>query len=253
MGYKFKPNNTYFKEIDSEYKAYILGLIYADGSIIPAKNGRQHKLSVSLQEEDAYILEKLSKDIINREVIIRHPPSIKSRGWKKRATVVISSDEIGETLISYGCNINKSRVGMTFPLLRNDLIHHFIRGFMDGDGCITLGKRNYKYKRKRTWKVKNAHLESYRLRLAFTSTDAHFLGEIVKYLPTDKYKMNRKQRKQFVYTLWIERQKEVLQCLDYIYKDAHYFLKRKYEKLIEFKKTIKSLAEGIPSEGLETT
>ena len=52
MGYVYKIDETYFDKIDTEYKAYILGLIYADGCIKQPKGNRQKQLSIVLQEED---------------------------------------------------------------------------------------------------------------------------------------------------------------------------------------------------------
>ena len=56
-----------------------------------------------------------------------------------------------------------------------------------------------------------------------------------------------------VYTLWIENTEDVLNCFNYLYKNANFFLKRKFDKLEEFNMTIKSEAEDTSSERLETT
>lgn len=253
MGYKYKPNHEYFHKIDSEYKSYILGLLYADGSIYQPKGNRQLKLHISLQDGDGYILDKFAKEVINREVINYLPPSVAKNNWKSRNTVTIISNILCSKLIEYGCNINKSTVGMSFPTLNKQMIPHFIRGFMDGDGCITIGKIKYSYIRKKSYKIKNPHSDNYRIRLAFTSTDKKFLEELVKYLPIEKYLIEEKLRKQMVYTLWIGRKQDVQNCINYLYKDANFFMKRKYDKVLEFNKIIKSQAEDISSEGLETT
>ena len=56
-------NYSYFKNIDTEYKAYILGFIFADGSILTNIAGnRENTITVSIQKEDSYILTKLLKD-----------------------------------------------------------------------------------------------------------------------------------------------------------------------------------------------
>ena len=41
MGYKYKVNHNYFNLIDTEYKAYILGFIYADGCISQPSGNRK--------------------------------------------------------------------------------------------------------------------------------------------------------------------------------------------------------------------
>lgn len=253
MGYKYKVDHEYFDEIDTEYKAYILGLIYADGSVSQPKGNRQMKLAIALQEEDGYIMEKFAQDACGGQQKVQNPPSVAKMGWKKRSVVTVTSDRIGLKLISYGCNINKSRVGMKFPPLRNDLVRHFVRGFLDGDGSIINQEIRYNYKRKTNQIRRGGHIQRRKLRIAFCSTDKAFLQEVAKQIRVRKIYMGEKPRTQMIYILWIEGQEDTRLAIDYMYSDANYFLKRKYDKVIEFNKTIKSQAEGIPFEGLETT
>ena len=255
MGYKYKTNHTYFDKIDSEEKAYLLGLIYSDGTISPKDGNRQHRITIALQEEDGYIFDNFS-ELTSKPPDYRYPPSYKKKGWKPQASFRVTSNNIGETLIKYGCNINKSRVGMDFPtkFIPEKYMNHFIRGFMDGDGSIIIKKRNYKYIRKTKHFLKNAHTENkdYMLKLAFCSTDLEFLKELGKILNVKLY-IRSKLRKQMVYTAWIERKDEVQKVLKYIYKDATVYFKRKYNKIEEFNMLIKSPAIDTSIEGLETT
>jgi hypothetical protein len=142
---------------------------------------------------------------------------------------------------------------MKFPELPEEMYKHFIRGFMDGDGCITIKKINYKYVRKTTWKLSNAHEQTYKLKIGFCSTDKKFLEDLAEKLNLDKIYMSKRMRKQYIYTLWIERKSEVDKVLEYLYRDATVYFKRKFNKVIEYNKIIKSQAEGTPFEGLETT
>lgn len=253
MGYKYQVNHEYFHDINNEYKAYILGFIYADGSIIQPKGNRQLKLTIAIQEEDGYILNKLAKEAGGKDVSKSFSPSSQIKGWKPKAVLEINSNILGNKLISYGCNINKSKIGMEFPSLCSELIPHFIRGFLDGDGSILIKKLTYKYKRKTDWKVKNAHKQRYKMVIAFASTDKIFLEKITEYLPSKKFYISSRLRKQMVYTLWIENTEDVLNCFNYLYQNANFFLKRKFDKLEEFNMTIKSEAEDTSSERLETT
>lgn len=253
MGYKYKVDHEYFKKIDSEYKAYILGFIYADGCISQPVGNRKLNFRIGVQEEDSYILNKLSIDAAGGQMHTVRTPSSISRGYKPQICVNIVSNILGQDLIDLGCGIRKSREGMKFPNIDTDMIPHFIRGFMDGDGSVVLKPLSYKYKRKTTWSTPNAHVQQYKLRVAFCSTDLKFLENIFGWLPIKKSYIARKQRTQTVYILWIENSQDVYDCLNYLYKDATYFLKRKRDKFEEFNKTIKSQAEDTSSEGLETT
>lgn len=253
MGYKYKVDHDYFKKIDSEYKAYILGLIYADGTVIQSVGNRQMYVRIDIQEEDGYVLIPFAKYAGGRDISIIHRPSSIINNWKKKAQITITSDTLCRDLIKYGCNINKSRVGMIFPELDNEMISHFIRGFLDGDGSIIIRKLGYKYKRKTTHLLPKNHVQQYKLKIAFSSTDKNFLEKIVEHLPTKKSYIAQKRRKMIIYTLWIENKEDVNNSLLYLYKNANYFLKRKHDKLEEFNKTIKSEAVDTSTERLETT
>jgi hypothetical protein len=253
MGYKYQVDHEYFRQIDSEYKSYILGLLYADGTVIQPIGNRQMYVRIDLQEEDRYILEKFAREAGGREVSIIHRPSSIKNNWKKKAQITITSNQICKTLINYGCNINKSKVGITFPELDKDLIPHFIRGFMDGNGSIIIKKLGYNYKRKTTGVIANAHIQRYKLKIAFCSTDKVFLEKIIEYLPIKKSYLTKKDGNMILYILWVENPEDVQSTLTYLYKNAIYFLKRKHDKLEEFDKTIKSQATDTSVEGLETT
>jgi len=246
MGYKYKVNHGYFDKIDTEYKSYILGLIYADGSIIQPKGNRQMSLRITLQEEDGYILQKFADEAAGGQIKIMNPPSVRKKGWKRRSVVSIASSRICNKLIDMGCKPNKSRIGMNFPKLDNQLVRHFIRGFLDGDGCITETKIPYHYIRITTQKRKGEHIQRFKMRIAFTSTDLIFLKEVEKYLNISKSYYRSVKRTQLIYTLWIERRADFEKVVQYLYKDSNYYLERK------FNKTIKSRASGKSEEGLET-
>lgn len=252
MGYIHKTNHNYFKKIDSEEKAYLLGLIYADGCIIGQRGNRQSSMIITLQGQDGYILENFS-NLTSMTIKYNHPKSIKDKGWKERACLRVTSNIICEDLIGFGCYINKSRVGMKFPQIPQEFENHFIRGFLDGDGSIILKKVPYKYKRKTSYLLKHIpNKVTFKLRIAFSSTDKVFLETIAKTLNV-KYYLAKRTRVQKVYILWIENKADVSKTIDYLYKNATIFLKRKYDKIEEYNTAIKSQAESKLSEGLETT
>lgn len=234
---------TYFDDIDTEYKAYILGLIYADGTIDDMVKGRREwRLVISLQEEDGYVLQKLLDDTNKLKIRISNPPAVQKQGWKKRVIAYIGNTYMCKTLVNLGCGPRKSQLGMQFPDIPEHLIHHFIRGFFDGDGCVTVNKRIYRGKR--------VISENFKLKLAFTSTDSVFLDKVMEYLPITKVYKRKKLRSMMVHTYWIERKLDIENVYEYLYKDANYYFDRKYNK---FNIPIKSQVIGTPMEGLETT
>jgi intein/homing endonuclease len=242
-----KRNNLieydYFDKIDTEYKAYILGLIYADGCINDKVLGkREWRLQISIQEEDGLILQKLLDNTNKKQLVLRNPPSTIKNNWKKQLTACVNNTYLCKQLITLGCFPRKSTEGMIFPKLDPLLIPHFIRGFFDGDGCVMIKKSTYKGKKVTTVR----HF----LRVAFISTDSVFLDTLVSYLPINKVYKTNKLRKSIVHTYWIERKEDILNVRDYLYKDANYFFSRKYNK---FYTSISSQATSTLVEGSETT
>lgn len=244
-------DDYYFRKIDTEYKAYILGFIYADGCLIDNLNGRQKRLSISIQEPDAHILNKLSQDVANRDYIIKYSPAQIKKNEQKQGIVNLSSNQLVTDLIRLGCNIRKSQVGMTFPIIDKSLIPHFIRGFFDGDGGITVNEVKNKYVRKTAHFVSNAFKPKLRKRAYFCSTDYEFLDKVLSYIPlTNRTYLRQVTRKQTCYTVSIESQKNIPILYNYLYENATHYLSRKKDK---FNMTIKSQASTTVEEGLETT
>lgn len=254
-GFSYKINEYYFDNIDTETKAYFLGLLFADGSIKEPKNNRKGGFSISLQEEDGYLLSKICAEFTEKPVKVFHPPSIKSKGWKKRAYISISSNRIYFKLFELGCLPRKSKTGMIFPTLDEKLYPHFIRGFLDGDGSIILRKISYKYKRKTSFKRKKENNSGFRFRLkiAFCSTDKIFLDNLLEKLNVKKHYYSYKIRTHRVFILWIENNNDVEKCVNFLYDSANVYLHRKYQKILDYNMIIKSQAESTLSEGLETT
>lgn len=251
-----KLNHSYFDVIDTEYKAYILGFIFADGCIVDNFNGRQKSLRIEIIETDGYILLPLIKDIQNKDSYrYKYAPSAIAKGHSPKACVSINSDQLCEKIINLGCKINKTTLGLDFPNIDKDLIRHFIRGFFDGDGCITSNLTKNTYTRVSTKKLKNPFSPKLRKRVYLVNTDLQFLQDVIFNIESEvpfegklqwSYKINNVR----VHKVGIEHQKDVQKVQDYLYKDATIFLKRKFDK---FNMTISSQAEDTSSEGSETT
>lgn len=252
-------NHSYFDAIDTERKAYFLGLIYADGSIVQSyskdKKQRQKQLCIALQEEDKYLLEELCKDIKPKKTInVAYPPNIKTRNWKKRAVFKVSSDQICEALINMGCIQKKSQLGMKYPALPNHLQQHFIRGFFDGDGCIYVREVKNRYKRTKTYKISNPFKRKLQKRAQFISTSKDFLEncflEMNKALNLKgKVHWRAVTKKQTAYKMTIEHQEDVASVKHFFYSEATIYMIRKKQK---FDMTISSQATQGCVEGSTT-
>lgn len=240
----------YFENIDTEEKAYYLGLIYADGCLIAPSNyggkNRTYRLSIMLQQEDGYILENLAEHL-EAKISIKHTPSQVRKKEKPNTVVNKSGEQLGLDLISQGVNPNKTMTGLRFPKIPQYLERHFIRGFFDGDGSIVVDFPKSSYVSKKTGLSKRKKIRG---RIYFISTSKDFLLSIFKKLPICKYTQRSVTKKLETHTFGIERQVEVIRTFYYLYNDASIFLKRKKDK---FDTLISSQAKDTSLEGSETT
>lgn len=141
----FKTNPTlktdFFEKIDSEEKAYILGLMYSDGNVMPYKSKRgaicSYKLRIRLQENDQEVLRDISKIMCGKDLVtVKERKEVK---WSAIAAFQIGSMDLGHALIKLGCPPNKSSI-IRFPTedqVPKELLRHFLRGFFDGDGSCS--------------------------------------------------------------------------------------------------------------------
>jgi hypothetical protein len=136
----------YFKIIDTEAKAYFLGLIAADGCVRIKKDkisGNSYVFSLSLQEQDKYILEILVSELkhfMSLKYYKSKKVKINSEGKTYQASpswrIDIHNRVFVENLYNQGMHPRKSIEGFGKINIPKELQPHFIRGYFDGDGCI---------------------------------------------------------------------------------------------------------------------
>ena len=117
---KYKINDeNYFNVINTEEKAYILGLLYADGNI------RYNGFEITLMEIDKEILEKLSI-IIYGKIILGYRKARKYKNefeniCKPQYRLVVSSNIMKNDLIKHGC-VQAKTFKIRFPKLDNRIL-----------------------------------------------------------------------------------------------------------------------------------
>ena len=117
-------NTSYFSIIDDEYKAYFLGFLHADGGLYTTKKDVL-TLSFGLASEDRYIIEKLL-------FLLNSTQKISDRviNSKNFSSISFGNKDFVNTLTDLKSPDLYKRVPLT-------LLSHFIRGYFDGNGCIT--------------------------------------------------------------------------------------------------------------------
>ena len=200
---KYTLNEEYFDNIDDQYKAYILGLFYADGY-----NDGKGKVSISLQERDVDILLKIKK-IINTNIPLNYRKLHEYNDkWVNQYRLYINSKHISKVLNDYGMVPAKSLV-LKFPeWLNKDLISHFIRGYLDGDGHI--GDRCVSF-----------------------AGSKYLIPRIKEILETECDIKSLIYESNGCLVLHINRKEDRLKVLNYIYNNADIYLDRKYNKYLE--------------------
>lgn len=212
-------NENYFDKIDTEDKAYYLGLLYADGY----NNVEHGVIKLTLQAEDKHILEKFKEVTENTTPLKLIENSKKKDTWKDCYQFSINSKHMSKVLEKHGMYQAKSLI-LKFPnWLDNSLYPHFIRGYFDGDGSISSKK--------------------YGGSMSIMSTDAfcsYLQGwlEAVLKIETHIYVFHTLEKT--TRTFMITKYEFCKVFFDYIYNDAHYFLKRKYD--VYFNKYVKNVA-----------
>ena len=122
---KYNINDQFLEIIDTEQKAYFLGLMLSDGYVTGT-----NKVSVKLHKQDKELLDNIFSYITERPVIIR----------ENTCEITICSKKLFQDLEKQGCIRNKTYSQMKLPVLKRELYSHFIRGYFDGDGSIYFSK-----------------------------------------------------------------------------------------------------------------
>lgn len=210
---KYYHNFDYFENIDTERKAYWLGFMFADGYIVDYSNKYgEDKFGITLNMNDIKTLEDFKKDISSTNPIT----DVSSKGHNL-ARIIMSSQKTVNDLIAHGCIKQKSLVLKPPINVPKDFIHHFIRGFFDGDGSIFYNKSEFE-------RHKNWNTPSYSI--CITSTK-EMIEWIIDIIGLGHLIQEKRREKTWYYRLSGNRQ--VKSFCDFIYKDATIFMERKYK------------------------
>jgi hypothetical protein len=124
---KYSINHRFFEEITTEAQAYLLGLWATDGYLITAKPCA----GIGLQERDIELLEKISVVLQSTYPLQVHPKP----GRQNMIHLFFCSPQIKTDLIRHGIIENKT--WFVRPWIGpNDLMRHYWRGAIDGDGSL---------------------------------------------------------------------------------------------------------------------
>jgi NDP-sugar pyrophosphorylase family protein len=186
------------------------------------KRGNSYVIKISLHEKDKTFLKMISKHLSDYEVKEYTTLSnISKSGVIKSCEITFRSEKMYNDLINKGCFPKKSLI-LKFPTDEQvpfAFIHHFIRGYFDGDGSISVFKAFNK--------LRNKHYTVAEVNICGT---LEFLQEVSKILNMTKscvYK--EKRRVGNIYKLKFHNRPRVENFYTIVYKDCHIQLNRKQE------------------------
>lgn len=202
----YEINEHYFDDINTQEKAYILGLLYADGCNVAKSN----VISIGLQEKDKELLEVIAKLLgSNKPLHIHHS---KRPNAQDIYSLELVSRHMSDVLNNIGMLPQKSLVA-TFPNIENNLIRHFVRGYFDGDGYISKPEKS------------GCQIEIMGTLMFCESLKSILLNEGI-----DCYIRQTGRPETSTRYLVIGKQLECEKFCSYIYSDATIYMKRKYDK-----------------------
>lgn len=126
MRYTFKED--FFRQIDTEEKAYWLGFLYADGYVAV-----RAPWVVICHITDKEHVEKLAATL-NFNGPLKHKLQKTSNGFCKSYRLELCRKRFCQDLLC----ISKDRKHQGFPEVPEQLWPAFLRGLFDGDGCISI-------------------------------------------------------------------------------------------------------------------
>lgn len=132
---RYAVNDHYFETIDTERKAYWLGFLAADGCVQNSKGKRI--LTVELQSGDRDHLETLKSDLGYTGPIYYDRVREKFGKITRSDLLQVTSWRVAAHLEGHGLPPRKSKI-LKPPAIEEDLVRHWIRGYFDGDGSVSI-------------------------------------------------------------------------------------------------------------------
>ena len=212
---RIRCDENVFDKIDNEEASYWLGFLYADGNISSTGN----RLEVRLSIKDISHLEKF-RSFLKLSTEIR-TGICNGNGF---CHLSIRNKHLWNTLNSLGCFPRKSLI-LKFPKLdifignKKELIKHFIRGYVDGDGCLCLYKQT------------NGSVKT-ELNLVGTFDFVTYINKLFKNKGYIRNKSCKNwENKSYSLSFSSVPSRKIAR---FLYENSNIYLERKYNKYLEF-------------------
>lgn len=222
----YNVNENFFKCINTEEKAYILGFICADGHI------EKDRLVITVSVKDKDILEKIKKSLNSnhpiKEVKRKNPYQNTDRKELLLLELQVNSVELVKSLFNMGLTTNKTYTldSSILKYVPKYLMRDFLRGYFDGDGNVFFGVR---------------YTSGYKYNINVCGNEDFLLSSFQTYFPS-KNKLYKDLYSRQCYVWKISQKDKVKDFMYYLYFNSSIFLQRKYN---EFRKIMWSCKTGL--------
>lgn len=128
---KHHYSEDYFSVIDTEEKAYWLGFISADGCVYKGSDKSSYRLQINLKGSDINHLHLFQSTIgsgykIQEKKVKEHDVCL----------LKVNSTKMCKDLMNHGV-VQRKSLNTRLPDIPYELLKDFIRGYFDGDGCLS--------------------------------------------------------------------------------------------------------------------
>jgi hypothetical protein len=119
--------------------AYVTGYAWADGSISSTSNGnRPNQFRLCCALEDEYFVHTIRNLLGSEHSINRVEGRVEKDGKiRNEISCIIGNHLLIEPLVELGCVRRKSYANTEFPLVPDQFLADFCRGYFDGDGSAS--------------------------------------------------------------------------------------------------------------------
>ena len=217
----YEVDENYFENINDEYKAYWLGFLFADGYVNKNKQN-SCVIELALSEIDYNHLIKFRDSLKSNYTIKKKVTKLGNKTYNAYR-FSIYREKMYNDLVNKGCVENKSLI-LKFPntnvFADEHLIKHFIRGYIDGDGCLAVYGKTCHINILGTEHMLKNILDFLKIHTAITTIT--------------KPRKCTSKGKENIYELNFGK-KDSFIIAKYLYENANIFLDRKYNKYLKMR------------------
>ena len=240
--YELRKNETakrlvrhdFFSEFKTELQAYLYGILASDGCIVE----KQYAIQLKINPTDSELFDYfriISPDVYTHEYQ-GYTSNAEVRGRKVSnkgsVSMTIHSKLMHRQLIEHGLVPRKTYEQLSIPKkMPESLIRHFLRGYFDGDGCLTwCATPPRPSNREINWRVRSA--------FSIDSKTNNLLLEFQKFFAQHDIKVNLNYiKRDDMYRLSSASRKEITKIFHLLYDDSYFYLSRKFNKFNHYVNT----------------